>query len=176
MIRVELLDPIELSLEERELIRRATLARPSAQTHLSHYQVGAAIMSESGAIYGGCNAERSTYTQTTHAEQHAADSLIFAERQGAKIVAMAIVGALERADVWNVERFAMRPPKPEVEVKDFCFACGHCLQIIWENCLADPNVKLLLLTKWGEVARTTIGDAYPMPFGPESLGVDIRKR
>ena len=174
-IKVELLDQSELSSEERELIRQAARGRPHAQTHLSHYDVGAAIMSESGVIYGGCNVERSTYTQTTHAEQHAADSLIFAEGQGAKIVAMAIVGAMEGADAW-IDKFVTGPPKPEVKVANFCFACGHCLQIIWENCLADPNVKLLLLTKWGEIARTKIGDALPMPFGPESLGIDIRKK
>jgi len=82
-------------------------------------------LSESGTIYTGCNVERSTYTQTTHAEQNATDNMVAAEGP-AKIVAMAIVGAPERADIWNVERFA-------------CFACGHCLQIIWENCLADKK-------------------------------------
>ena len=175
-IRVELLDPIDLSVEERELVRRASYARLNAQAPYSMYWVGAAVLSKLGVTYTGCNVERATYTQTTHAEQNASDSMVAAEGRGAKIVALAIVGAPAGEDIWNVERFGMRPLKPEVEVEDFCFACGHCLQIIWENCLADKNVKLLLLTKWGEVARTTIGDAFPMRFGPESLGIDIRKK
>lgn len=172
-IRIELLHPIELSVEERNLIRRAVQARRRAQTPYFHYSVGAAILSESGRIYIGCNVENANATGTTHAEQNAITSMVTNEGP-VKISAMAIVGAPKGAKVKNIDDLGFKPSHPTVEVKDFCFACGHCLQIVWENCLADPDVPLLRLTKWGEVARTTIGDAFSMPFGPESLGVNIK--
>jgi len=169
-VKVELLPYWELPFEDQELIAIAIRARRNAQVHLSHYAVGAAIRSESGKFYYGCNVERSTYTQTTHAEQNAVDSMI-AEEGSAKIVAMAIVSAPEGEKI----EIPINPEaKDGCKVGDFCFACGHCLQIVWENCMVDPKVRLLLLTPWGEAARTTMGHAFPMPFGPESLGIDVR--
>jgi len=170
-VKVELLNFTELPFEDQELITLAAWARKKAQAPYSNYWVGAAVRSESSRHYLGCNVETASWTQTTHAEQNAVTSMI--AREGpAKVVAMAIVGAPEGTDVKIVDSAV---PRPDCQVGDFCFACGHCLQIVWENCMADPSVRLLLLTSWGEVARTTIGDAFPMRFGPESLGVEVRR-
>ncbi|OGC63013.1 hypothetical protein A2890_01285 [candidate division WWE3 bacterium RIFCSPLOWO2_01_FULL_53_14] len=171
-IRVEILNRTELSLDELELIRRAAAARRNAQAPYSHYQVGAAVLSESGTIYIGCNVENANFTSTTHAEQNAISSMIAYEGP-AKVLEMAIVGAPKGQEI-------KQPPASasswrDYEVNDFCFACGHCLGITWENSMVDPNVKLLRMDMEGVIARTTIGDAFPMPFGPESLGVDIRE-
>ena len=171
-IRVEILNRTELSLDELELIRRAAAARRNAQAPYSHYQVGAAVLSESGTIYIGCNVENANFTSTTHAEQNAISSMI-AHEGPAKVLEMAIVGAPKGQEI-------KQPPASasswrDYEVNDFCFACGHCLGITWENSMVDPNVKLLRMDMEGVIARTTIGDAYPMPFGPESLGIDVRK-
>ena len=169
-IKIELLNFSELSDEEQQLVFVAKSVRRRAQAPYSHYFVGAAIRSESGEIYEGCNVENVSYTQTTHAEQTAVTSMVAAEGP-VKIQMMAIVGAPEGVGITIVQDVETNS---EARVEDFCFACGHCLQIVWENCLADPNVPLLLLTPWGEVARTTIGNAFPMPFGPEILGVNIK--
>jgi len=171
-IRVELLNRTELSMDELELIRRAAAVRQNAQAPISHYQVGAAVLSESGTIYIGCNVENANFTSTTHAEQNAISSMI-ANEGPVKVVEMAIVGAPRGQEI-------KQPPASasswrDYEVKDFCFACGHCLGITWENSMVDPRVKLLRMDMEGVIARTTIGDAFPMPFGPESLGIDIRK-
>lgn len=171
-IHAELLNFAELSLDEQELITTAVWVRKHAQAPHSNYRVGAAVRSESFRLYFGCNVENSNFTSTTHAEQVAITSMI-AHEGPAKITAMAIVGARAGKEVKIVE---VAPLDEGHTINDLCFACGHCLQIAWENCMADPNVVLLLLTSWGEVARTTIGDAYPMRFGPESLGIDVRKR
>lgn len=129
------------------------------------------MRSESFRFYFGCNVEVASWTQTTHAEQNAITNMI-AHEGPAKIAAMAIVGAPAGKEVQIV---GVAPLDGGHTIDELCFACGHCLQIFWENCLGDPNVKLLLLTDWGQVARTTIGDAFPMRFGPESLGIDIKK-
>jgi cytidine deaminase len=171
-IKVEILGDQDLSDEERQILINASFARHKAQAPYSHYWVGASLLTESGHWYSGCNVERATYTQTTHAEQNAIDSMVAGEGRGAKIKLFGISGTPAH---WLVPGPADSAPLGAFEVGDFCFACGHCLQIIWENCGGDPNVPLLLVTKDGVIARTTIGDAFPMRFGPESLGVDIKE-
>jgi cytidine deaminase len=171
-IKVELLCEDELSDEEGQILINAQRTRLRAQAPYSRYWVGAALLTETGNWYSGCNVERATYTQTTHAEQNAIDSMIAAEGP-VKIKLFGISGAPAH---WFLPKDRVKPMLQAFQVDDFCFACGHCLQIIWENCMGDPNVPLLLLTKDRVIVRTTIGDAFPMRFGPESLGVDIRSR
>lgn len=163
----------QLPLAHRALIEGAIKVRNNAQAPYSHYFVGAAALSESGKIYTGCNVENVNWTATTHAEQNAIASMIAAEGP-VKLEAIAIVGAPEGATP-NVARDSNKRPA-NVEVGNLNPSCGHCLQIEWENCLGDPDVPLFFLTPWGEIGITTIGDAYPMPFGPEALGINIKKR
>lgn len=172
-IKVEVLDEEDLSDEEMSILISASAVRQQSQAPYSHYWVGAALLTENGKWYGGCNVERATYTQTTHAEQNAIDSMVAGEGRGAKIKLFGIAGAPAH---WIMPKAPAKPMLQAFAVEDFCFACGHCLQIIWENCGGDPNVPLLLLTQDGVIARTTIGDAFPMRFGPENLGVDIKEK
>lgn len=172
VITAQLLDFSELSHPEKELLEAARLVRRNAQAPYSHYWVGAAVRSESGKIYVGCNIERASYTQTVHAEDAAVTAMIKTEGRGTKVTAVATVHGpggkmVNFADKTN-------PPKKRI-IDQICVACGQCLQLIWENCLGDTKVMLLTRTGWGEIAITTIGDAYPMPFGPKDLGVDYRK-
>ena len=174
-IKVELLNFSELSPEEQELVETAARVRMCAQSPYYHWWVGAAIRCELGEVYDGCNTENVNGSETVHAEEGAFIMAVKEERkQGrhAKIQAMAIAGGPEGTEIEIVRE---AKTSPTIKINELCFACGHCLQVIWENSMVDPNVVLLLLTTWGEVARTTIGDAYPMPFGPENLGVDIRQ-
>lgn len=46
------------------LIEEAFAARKMAYTPYSHFQVGAALLTEKGGIYRGCNIENAAYTQT----------------------------------------------------------------------------------------------------------------
>lgn len=162
----------ELSADEQDLLREAARVRLNAQAPYSKYLVGAAVLTENGKLYAGCNVERASYTQTTHAEQNAIDSMV-ADAGPTKIRKLAIIGGPK-------DRVITFPPKitgPEIEsVGELCPSCGHCLQIIWENSFGDPDVKLLELLANGEVASTTIGSALPMRFGPLNLGVDYRER
>ena len=46
------------------LIEEAFAARKMAYTPYSHFQVGAALLTEKGGIYRGCNIENAAYTPT----------------------------------------------------------------------------------------------------------------
>jgi len=172
VIKATLMEFSKLPFEEKELLEAARLVRRNAQAPYSHYWVGAAVRSESGKIYVGCNIERASYTQTVHAEDAAVTAMIKTEGRGTKVTAVATVHGPEGKEI----SFSDKTEPPKVcKIDQLCFACGQCLQLIWENCLGDTKVMLLARTGWGEIAKTTIGDAYPMRFGPEDLGVDYRK-
>ncbi|OGC37756.1 hypothetical protein A2155_02040 [candidate division WWE3 bacterium RBG_16_52_45] len=170
-IKVEILCEDELSDEEMQILINAQHARLKAQAPLSHYWVGAALLSENGNWYSGCNVERGDYTSTTHAERNAIDSMIGAEGP-AKIKILGISAAPAH---WVLPKDLVNPMLRAFAVDDFCFACAGCLQVIWDNCCGDISVPLLALTQDRVIARTTIGDAYPMRFGFESLGIDVKE-
>ena len=70
----------ELNKEDKKLLNLAKKARKKAQTPYSNHWVGAAVLCENGKIYAGCNVERATFTQTTHAEQNAIKDVIMKQK------------------------------------------------------------------------------------------------
>ena len=57
MEKVQCEDPDQDRLPVEELIGKALAARKNAYTPYSHFQVGAALLTERGQIYTGCNIE-----------------------------------------------------------------------------------------------------------------------
>lgn len=177
-VKVDVLLFNELTETEKSLIRRAVEARLHAQAPYSNYWVGASLMTLGRKFFDGCNVENVNWSETGHAEEVAHNNAVSALGPF-RMAGMAIVGAPEgQGIVW--------PPREPVErsierVSDVCPSCGHCLQIIAENCFDkngrfDPTVPLLGYNgRTGEVYRTTIGSAYPMPFLPQHLGVNYTK-
>lgn len=176
-VRVKIYTWRELSQLQKRLFIIAAEYRVNAQAPHSHYKVGAAILMENRKIFPGVNLESCSYAQTTHAEQTAISSGI-AQLGASRIISMTVIGAPE-------ERKIVLPPPPDLsngktkyKVSDFCPSCGHCLQIICENCFNaigeyDPDVQLWGYNKEGAFYQTTIGDALPMPFTPQHLGVNL---
>ncbi len=162
----------QLSVEERVLFGLAASVRMKAQAPYSHFLVGVAVMSASGKIYAGCNVERASWTQTTHAEQNAIDSMVASEGP-VKLWKLALIGGMEDEKI-------IFPPKRnighEIMFSDVPVPCGHCLQVIWENCYDDGEVQLFGLCPNGQIAKTTIDSAFPLKFGPKDLGVEYGKR
>lgn len=157
----------ELAPEDRELLERACAVRESTQSPYSKYAVGAAVRTKRGGVYVGCNVERATFTQTTHAEQNAIDTAV-ANEGPAKITDIAIVaGPASR----HIDLSAESQTPLITDISGVQAPCGQCLQDIWENCNGDPQVRLILLAANGQVVVTTIGDALPMRFGPTDLGI-----
>ncbi len=175
-IMVEVLNFKELTAQERSLILRACKVRLNAQAPYSHYWVGCSLITTDGLFSEGCNVERVSWTQTDHAEQVAISSAV--ARFGIfRIAGMATVGGLEGQEIgWPPTKDSVQNHPLITSVNDVCLSCGQCLQIIAENCF-DENGKFdstipLLGYDGGEIYRTTIGDAYPMPSLPQHLGVN----
>ncbi len=147
----------------QELIRLAFVVRQNAQAPYSGYLVGAAVASdETGRIYGGCNVERCSYTQTSHAEQNAADSLVAEEGNDVRISAVAIVAAPADAEIPTPGTVKTANGLPKEWQKTA--PCGHCLQCISENARLDRQTWLLSYLADGTVCVTTIADALPYAF------------
>ncbi|MFA4839024.1 MAG: cytidine deaminase [Candidatus Neomarinimicrobiota bacterium] len=98
---------------ESELLKKAALeAAKASYSPYSHYPVGAAVLTEDGAIFSACNVESSTYGLSICAERNA---LAAAVAKGArKFRAIAI---------WS---------------KNGATPCGACRQVIWELCGEIP--------------------------------------
>ena len=77
------------------LIEEALEARKMAYTPYSHFQVGAALLTEAGRIYRGCNIENAAYTPTNCAERTAFFKAVSEGERDFK--AIAIVGGAEDA-------------------------------------------------------------------------------
>ena len=166
----------ELTDLQKHLFQVAADFRRRAQAPHSHYKVGAAVLME-GEVFGGVNVEACSWTQTTHAEQTGIVSGI-AKLGPSRISNVTVIGAPQDHEIILPPTLSFDVEKQNYKVSDFCPSCEHCLQIIIENCFKttgeyDPNVEL-----WGDYRgevfyQTTIGDALPMPFPPQHLGINL---
>jgi cytidine deaminase len=125
-----------------ELIAKATEARQRARAPYSGFKVGAAIETQDGQIYTGCNLENASYGLSVCAERVA---LWKALSEGANdFRAIAIVS----------EADALSSP------------CGACRQLLWEYC-GDIPVHLHSLK--GLNAKHQLSELLPFPFDNRSL-------
>lgn len=136
-------------VSDKELVEQAFLARQSAYTPYSHFQVGAALLTAEGKVYLGCNIENAAYTPTNCAERTA---FFKAVSEGERdFAAIAIVGGMEAAK--NLS---------------YCAPCGVCRQVMMEFC--DPkHFRVILAGTKGEFQVNTLEELLPMGFGPENL-------
>lgn len=138
----------DLSQEEQVLVKLAERARENAFCPYSKYKVGAALKTENGKFYSGCNVESAIY-QTTHAEKNAIDSMV--ADGGRKIVALCCMA--ENGGI----------------------PCAECRQFIWEFSGGNRTLKIIGVDSKRNITISTIGELYPRPFGPWDLGIDPEK-
>jgi cytidine deaminase len=118
------------------LIESARAVRDNAYAPYSGFRVGAAVISESGKIYVGCNVESASYGATLCAERAALAHMIASGEHRVVTVAVFVDGA--------------EPAMP----------CGICRQWI---CELGPHAEIVTATP-GQVKRTTIDHLMPDPF------------
>jgi cytidine deaminase len=127
-------------MNDQELIRLAQTARENAYAPYSRYQVGAALLTQSGQVFTGCNVENAVYPLCTCAERAAV----------AKAVSE---GQREFAAIAVATRNGGSP-------------CGSCRQVLREFA---PHLRILLADEAGHVRQYTLDQLLPDSFGPESL-------
>jgi cytidine deaminase len=127
---------------DNDLIQAATEARLKAYAPYSHFKVGAAVRTKSGAIFQGCNIENSSYGATVCAERVALFNA-YVHGEG-EIEAIAIVTDTQ-------------PP---------CPPCGICRQVIME--LAG-NINIILANSSGEIRIFKTGELLPEAFSNNFL-------
>ncbi len=126
------------------LFKVAAAARGRAYAPYSNFLVGAAIRTESGRVFAGCNVENVAYPEGTCAEAGAIAAMVAA---GERVISEVLVIADSPEPV---------PP------------CGGCRQKLAEFAAADMVV--VLAGPDGERARLTLGELLPGAFSGTHLG------
>lgn len=137
-------------MDIKRLIEEALKARTFSYTPYSRFRVGAALLSDDGQIFTGCNIENAGYTPSNCAERTA---FFKAVSQGIReFQAIAIAGGPEDASEL-----------------DYCAPCGVCRQVMMEFC--DPeSFQIILAKNPKEYQILTLKEILPMGFGPKNLG------
>jgi cytidine deaminase len=127
----------------KALFEAAKGAQAKAYAPYSRFNVGAAILAPSGAIYPGCNVENAAYPQGACAETGA-------------ISAMALSGERRIAEILVIgDGAALVTP------------CGGCRQRIRE--FAAPDTPIHIAGPEGVRATFTLDQLLPESFGPDHL-------
>lgn len=124
------------------VIAAAREVRKNAQAPYSQYRVGAALETDDGRIFSGCNVESSSYGLSICAERVA---LFKALSEGAT-----------RFTRLAVATNSSPPASP----------CGACRQLLWDYA---RDIEIILVGKGGESALLKIADLLPRPFGREDI-------
>ena len=124
------------------IIEAAKGARECALARYSNFCVGAALESDDGHVYSGCNIESAAYELTMCAERV---TIWKALSEGARrFRRIAVVADTER----------LTPP------------CGACRQLIWEFC---GDIPVVLANLRGDTETLQMSDLLPRPFDAQFL-------
>ena len=133
-----------MDLEQAQMLMDyARAATASAYVPYSQFPVGAAVMTESGAIFTGANIENASYSLTCCAERTAVYAAINA---GHKVITAVAVTA---------PRVVTVTP------------CGACRQVLNEFKPADGDMEVIL--DGLDLTIITLADLLPRAFGPQDL-------
>lgn len=139
---------MEKQLTEK-LISQAMDMLKYSYTPYSGFKVGAALLAESGRIYGGCNIENAAYTPGNCAERTAFFKAVSEGER--KFRAICILGGKNGV------------------VSEYTPPCGVCRQVMREFC--DPDTfQVILARSMKEYRIFTLRELLPESFGPENLG------
>lgn len=117
-------------------------------TPYSNFKVGAALLSESGKIFTGCNIENAAYGPSNCAERTA---FFKAVSEGIlKFKAIMVIRG------------------PGGIIKDYCPPCGVCRQVMMEFC--NPETFSIFLAKSEtDIVEYKLKELLPLGFGNSDL-------
>ena len=132
----------QLPPEHARLREAADAARANAWAPYSHFPVGAALETDDGRIFTGCNVENASYPAGSCAERVALGTAIAA---GARKFVRVVITSQQHAPT---------PP------------CGICRQALVEFA---PALEIFAVAPDGRTARWSLAELLPAPFTPASL-------
>jgi cytidine deaminase len=131
-----------LEPEIKKLVEEARRARDCSLSLFSNFCVGAAVETDDGKIYTGCNIESASYGLTVCAERVAVwKALSEGERHFKRLAVV-------------VDTYPLTPP------------CGTCRQIIWEFC---RHATIILANLRGDIEITDMNELLPRAFDARFL-------
>ena len=129
-------------VDRDQLIKKALEARQRSYSPYSKFRVGAALLTEDGRIFTGCNIENAAYSPSICAERTA---IFKAVSEGyTAIRAIVIVGD-----------------------SDYTYPCGVCRQVIREF---GKETIIIIANSEDDYREYKLKDLLPNSFGPEDLG------
>ncbi|KAL4623771.1 cytidine deaminase [Arapaima gigas] len=127
----------------RDLIQRSHQAKTLAYCPYSNFRVGAALLTEDGTVFLGCNVENACYNLGICAERNAVSTAV---SQGQKrFKAIAITSDLK---------------------KQVISPCGGCRQVMLEF---GADWDVYMTSSDGFYTRMTVQELLPLSFRPEDL-------
>ncbi len=124
----------ELSNEDKRLVEEAKNASKKAYAPYSHFQVGAAVLLESGKLLSGSNQENGAYTAGLCAERTVLNYAT-AQYPNDPVVAISIV-ASDHLGNWTAQP---------------CTPCGECRQVLKEVELRGQKPLRILMIGENEI-------------------------
>ncbi len=124
----------------QDLVSRAIAARQRAYVPYSNFAVGAALFTESGQIYTGCNIENASYGMTVCAER------------------VAILKAVSEGET----EFALLVVATEIGASP----CGACRQVMVEFA---PEMPVMIVDLAGNITTRSAAQLLPLAFLPRHL-------
>ena len=135
-------------MTHEELLALADAAASRAYSPYSKFRVGAALLTDTGAVFQGCNVENVSYGLTNCAERTAVYSAVAAGHQ--RFTTIAIVQG---------------SPAGEPSSLVPCWPCGACRQV-----LAEFSLDLTLVFRAPEGVRTmSLRELLPHSFDANRL-------
>lgn len=130
------------------LVQAALDARKLAYAPYSHYTVGAALLTEEGALYQGGNIENASYGATNCAERTVFFKAVSEGHRHFK--AIAVAGGME----------GLTPA-------DYAYPCGICRQVMQE--FAEKDFIVIVAKTAADFRIYCLEDLLPYGFGGESI-------
>ena len=130
-------------ISRETLIGDAYEAKKNAYVPYSNFPVGAALLTEDGKIYRGCNIENAAYTPTNCAERTAFFKAVSEGER--RFRAIAVAG----------------------NTGDYLFPCGVCRQVMMEFC--DEAFEIIVARDKSDYKVFTLAELFPGSFSADDL-------
>lgn len=136
-------------MNNKELVVAAFAAMEKAYAPYSGYKVGAALLTDSGKVYTGCNVESASYSPTNCAERTAFFKAISEGEREFKSIA--VVGGKDG------------------NVTELFMPCGVCRQVMAEFCGQD--FEIIVAKSAEEFTSFTLAELLPHGFSKNNIKI-----